>query len=225
MVVAAPEPDEEEKQFRASLLLKKLELLKSRLVQVSPSVAAPPPPVYVPPPPPAVKKPRPPPKPKGKPLMPAARTCWLLPPACELITILALRAATPKPKAPKTPKTPVTPAAPIAVAGAASAPIAVDDVEMAAAAPAGAAPVAPVAGAAAAPAPSPVTTSRTNRVVKTPKKAGSSEPKAPPVRLSAALRKCRDVLKSLMARPQAPIFNSPVDPVRLNIPDYPTIIK
>jgi hypothetical protein len=39
------------------------------------------------------------------------------------------------------------------------------------------------------------------------------------------LRKCRDLLKSLMSKPMmSTVFNQPVDPVVLNIPDYPTIV-
>lgn len=38
------------------------------------------------------------------------------------------------------------------------------------------------------------------------------------------LRKCRDILKQLMSKPIAAAFNQPVDPVLLNIPDYPSIV-
>jgi hypothetical protein len=38
------------------------------------------------------------------------------------------------------------------------------------------------------------------------------------------LRKCRDILKQLMSKPIAAAFNQPVDPVALNIPDYPSIV-
>ena len=37
-------------------------------------------------------------------------------------------------------------------------------------------------------------------------------------------RKCRDILKQMMAKPMAIAFNQPVDPVLLHIPDYPLII-
>jgi hypothetical protein len=39
------------------------------------------------------------------------------------------------------------------------------------------------------------------------------------------LRKCRDILKHLMSKPIAAAFNQPVDPVVLNIPDYPSIVS
>jgi hypothetical protein len=38
-------------------------------------------------------------------------------------------------------------------------------------------------------------------------------------------RKCRELLKSIMTNPIAYAFNQPVDPVLLNIPDYPLIVK
>lgn len=38
-------------------------------------------------------------------------------------------------------------------------------------------------------------------------------------------RKCRDILKSVMSKPIAVAFNQPVDPVLLNIPDYPLVIS
>ena len=38
-------------------------------------------------------------------------------------------------------------------------------------------------------------------------------------------RRCRDLLKQIMSKPTAPPFNQPVDPVALNIPSYPDIIK
>jgi hypothetical protein len=38
-------------------------------------------------------------------------------------------------------------------------------------------------------------------------------------------RRCREMLKVLMSKPTAAAFNQPVDPVLLNIPDYPLIIK
>jgi hypothetical protein len=38
------------------------------------------------------------------------------------------------------------------------------------------------------------------------------------------LRKCRDILKNLMSKSMSSVFNQPVDPVLLNIPDYPTIV-
>lgn len=39
------------------------------------------------------------------------------------------------------------------------------------------------------------------------------------------LAKCRDILKELSKQPLSIYFNDPVDPVKLNIPDYFTIIK
>ena len=44
-------------------------------------------------------------------------------------------------------------------------------------------------------------------------------------RLSQHMLKCADILKDLTRQPQAIWFNEPVDYVKLNIPDYPTIIK
>lgn len=38
------------------------------------------------------------------------------------------------------------------------------------------------------------------------------------------IRKCRDILKQLMSKPIAVAFNQPVDPILLNIPDYPSIV-
>ncbi|CAE7637700.1 GTE10, partial [Symbiodinium microadriaticum] len=38
-------------------------------------------------------------------------------------------------------------------------------------------------------------------------------------------RRCREMLKQMMSKPTAIAFNQPVDPVLLNIPDYPLIIR
>jgi hypothetical protein len=45
-------------------------------------------------------------------------------------------------------------------------------------------------------------------------------PRAPP-----SLSKCKDILKELSKHPLSIYFNDPVDPVKLNIPDYFTIVK
>ena len=39
------------------------------------------------------------------------------------------------------------------------------------------------------------------------------------------MQKCSDLLKELMKMPQAIWFSEPVDPVKMNVPDYPTLIK
>eukprot|EP01101_Sappina_pedata_P007638 TRINITY_DN4080_c0_g1_i2.p1 TRINITY_DN4080_c0_g1~~TRINITY_DN4080_c0_g1_i2.p1 ORF type:complete len:1007 (-),score=311.76 TRINITY_DN4080_c0_g1_i2:15-2990(-) len=42
---------------------------------------------------------------------------------------------------------------------------------------------------------------------------------------AANLKNCSKMLDGLMSNPLAPPFNQPVDPIKLNIPDYPVIIK
>lgn len=44
-------------------------------------------------------------------------------------------------------------------------------------------------------------------------------------RPSSNMLRCLDILKDLSKQPQAMWFNEPVDYIKLNIPDYPTIIK
>jgi len=44
-------------------------------------------------------------------------------------------------------------------------------------------------------------------------------------RLTQSLLKCSELLKDLSRQPQAIWFNEPVDYIKLNIPDYPTIVK
>mmetsp|Transcript_35169 Transcript_35169/g.35812 ORF Transcript_35169/g.35812 Transcript_35169/m.35812 type:complete len:906 (-) Transcript_35169:213-2930(-) len=44
-------------------------------------------------------------------------------------------------------------------------------------------------------------------------------------RLSQHMLKCSEILKDLARQPQAMWFSEPVDYIKLNIPDYPTIIK
>jgi hypothetical protein len=39
------------------------------------------------------------------------------------------------------------------------------------------------------------------------------------------MQKCSDLLKELMKMPQAIWFLEPVDPIKMNVPDYPTLIK
>lgn len=39
------------------------------------------------------------------------------------------------------------------------------------------------------------------------------------------MQKCSDLLKELMKMPQAIWFSEPVDPIKMNVPDYPTLIK
>lgn len=39
------------------------------------------------------------------------------------------------------------------------------------------------------------------------------------------MQKCSDLLKDLMKMPQAIWFSEPVDPIKMNVPDYPTLIK
>lgn len=58
------------------------------------------------------------------------------------------------------------------------------------------------------------------------------QPAAPPANSSGRmhrappfLSKCKDILKELSKQPLSIYFNDPVDPVKLNIPDYFTIIK
>eukprot|EP01039_Chlorochromonas_danica_P000492 gene492-531_t len=51
----------------------------------------------------------------------------------------------------------------------------------------------------------------------------SSSDRAP--RLTSAMKRCLDLLKELTKHPQAIWFLEPVDPIALNIPDYPRIIK
>ena len=43
--------------------------------------------------------------------------------------------------------------------------------------------------------------------------------------ITSNVRKCRDVLKSLVSRPHSVAFRQPVDPVALNIPTYPLIVQ
>jgi len=69
------------------------------------------------------------------------------------------------------------------------------------------------------------TTSRSHRVIKKPKFLVSDDSKSASVKLNAPLRKCRDILKTLMSQSHSYIFNEPVDHVTLNIPDYPSIVK
>lgn len=51
------------------------------------------------------------------------------------------------------------------------------------------------------------------------------QPETKPVRLKEPLRKCAQVLKTIMGSPNAVWFNKPVDPVALDIPDYLTVVK
>lgn len=44
-------------------------------------------------------------------------------------------------------------------------------------------------------------------------------------RVPLPLQKCGELLKELVKQPHAIWFSEPVDPIKLNIPDYPTIIK
>jgi hypothetical protein len=53
-----------------------------------------------------------------------------------------------------------------------------------------------------------------------PQSSSGRLPRAPP-----SLSKCKDILKELSKHPLSIYFNDPVDPVKLNIPDYFTIIK
>lgn len=39
------------------------------------------------------------------------------------------------------------------------------------------------------------------------------------------MQKCSELLKEMMKMPQAIWFSEPVDPVKMNVPDYPTLIK
>lgn len=55
----------------------------------------------------------------------------------------------------------------------------------------------------------------------------SSEPVGSPraSRLSQHLLKCSEMLKEIVKQPQSVWFMEPVDPIKLNIPDYPLIVK
>lgn len=83
---------------------------------------------------------------------------------------------------------------------------------------AAAAPKAPKAGVAAAPA-KPLVLSAAEAAAAA-KKAESNRAQ----RLSQAMVKCSDLLKELMRHPSGVYFLVPVDPVRLQCPDYPTVI-
>ena len=52
-------------------------------------------------------------------------------------------------------------------------------------------------------------------------KAESGRAQRPPPQM----QKCSDLLKDLMKMPQAMWFSEPVDPIKMNVPDYPTLIK
>ena len=52
-----------------------------------------------------------------------------------------------------------------------------------------------------------------------------SEVQARAQRASSQVLKCSDLLRELMKYVSAQWFSEPVDPIRMNIPDYPTIIK
>ena len=54
-----------------------------------------------------------------------------------------------------------------------------------------------------------------------PKKASKNKGKGK----TQGLSKCKEILETLMNDPLAPPFNQPVDPIALNIPSYPLIIK
>jgi hypothetical protein len=53
--------------------------------------------------------------------------------------------------------------------------------------------------------------------------AAAATPRAP--RLPPHLIKCNEILKEMLKQPQSVWFLEPVDPVKLNIPDYPLIVK
>lgn len=53
----------------------------------------------------------------------------------------------------------------------------------------------------------------------------SNKPSEPPPLNSALMRQCDNLLKKLMSHEFGWVFNSPVDPVKLNLPDYFDVIK
>lgn len=65
--------------------------------------------------------------------------------------------------------------------------------------------------------------SRSGREIKAPKFLTADD--NVPVKLTEPLRRCRDLLTTLMTQKFSYFYNEPVDPVKLNIPDYFTIIK
>lgn len=63
---------------------------------------------------------------------------------------------------------------------------------------------------------------QSNRTIKKPKFLVSDDN---PVKLTDAMRRCRDLLTTMMSQKFSHIFNAPVDAVALNIPNYFNVIK
>jgi len=69
----------------------------------------------------------------------------------------------------------------------------------------------------------PTSTTRSRRVVQRPQKF--DEQPQNNVKLSGSMTKCRNLVQALLQHRHSWLFKEPVDPIKLGIPNYPTIIK